>query len=209
MLFWSVCRNYFAAKPKYSRSMDIKDWTVFLNWNSFFLKLFFWTRKMHFWQPRWKSFGRMKVSFYSLSEIHENKYFQVENFSICSIGQVQVVLRNLTERILTKEPSTHAEHARKRILIFYPRVKKFPQNKIFDTSNALFTTGRKRFDKQPKIFAEYPKMKWKICDVVSKISLKCSYRHVEWSFDMLALNFIQRDKLLWSLSKNVREKRLF
>ena len=155
MLFWSVCRKYFAWKSKFSRTMDIKDWTLFLNCNSFFiLKIFPWTRKMHFWQPRWKSFARMKDNFYSLLENDEDIYFQTCFFSICFFGHVEDSFANFDKKDSTKERSPHADNPRKRILILYTRVKSFPQNNFFDSSNALLTTDRKNFDKEPEIFAQ-------------------------------------------------------
>ena len=68
MQFLEGCWIYFARKVKFLHSMDQMDQFSFI-WKYSFLKMFRRARKMHFWQPSWKSFYRKRDNFRLKSEI--------------------------------------------------------------------------------------------------------------------------------------------
>ena len=150
MLFWEFCWNNFARKSKFSRSMDKRYWQLFFsiavpfasNWSSEHVKC-------NFDNPTERILAKGRLIFAHCQKFMKTYAFKLKISPYVLLDNFQVVLRTLTKKVATKERCPHAEHGRKKLFL-YPWLKSFPQKNIFDTPNALLTTGRKSSDKQPK-----------------------------------------------------------
>ena len=107
----------------------------------FFLKVFLWTRKMHLWQPRWKSLAKSREKFTQFPKmIRKTKEFR-KNYSSSKFpyGHVESIFDNLVENYPIKSRLFFAQCSKMIERNEFFRKNVFRQSVHLDPQNAVLT----------------------------------------------------------------------
>ena len=100
--FEKSAENLLPENPFFFAQWTKRSGNFSFNWISHFLKLFFWTQKMKFWQPFRKNFDKSREIFDHDPKL-KIKQFRRESFSICSFGHVECTFETFGEKTSTKK----------------------------------------------------------------------------------------------------------